>query len=84
MVVESVVVGQRERMTRDNDAALGGEIADRIAGLQAEELNRFLRIHLRQRDLHRVVANLNAAALSKRAPVAGNAQAALRRLGFTD
>ncbi len=62
----------------------GADIAAKIAGLQKEELDRFMREHLRRRDLHEVVANLNASALAKDNPNSGAARKALIRLGFTD
>lgn len=71
-------------MSWENGNASAGEIADRIAGLQAEELQSFLRGQLRSRNLHKVVANLNAAALSDDAPRSTQARAALKKLGFAD
>ncbi len=62
----------------------GTDIADKIAGLQKEELDKFMRDRLRKRDLHEVVANLNESALSKDHPNSARARAALKRMGFAD
>lgn len=62
----------------------GADIAAKIAGLQKDELDKFMRDHLRRRDLHEVVANLNASALSKDNPSSVEARKALKRLGFID
>lgn len=83
-LVESGILTEGLYMMRDTAAALGGEIAERIARLQAEELDDFVRRHLRRRDLHDVVANLNAAVLSKTGTAANSARQALERIGFTD
>ena len=71
-------------MEWDYSITKGADIAARIADLQAEELDTFFRNHLRRRDMHRVVANLNEAALSKDNPRSASARTALKRLGFTD
>ncbi len=60
------------------------DIAAKIADLQKDELEKFMRDHLRRKDLHKVVANLNESALSKDNPSSHAARLALRRLGFTD
>lgn len=60
------------------------EIANKIADLQKDELEKFMRDHLRRKDLHKVVANLNESALAKDNPNSTVARLALRRLGFTD
>ena len=60
------------------------DIAAKISDLQKDELDRFFREHLRRRDLHRVVANLNECALSKDDPESATARKALKRLGFPD
>ena len=60
------------------------DIAADIAKLQKQELDRFLRDRIWNRDLHRVVANLNEAALSKDNPNSEVARNALAKLGFTD
>jgi hypothetical protein len=71
-------------MEWDSASAKGADIAAAITNLQNEELDRFFRDHLRRRDLHRVVANLNETALSKNNPRSEGARKALKRLGFTD
>lgn len=60
------------------------DIATKITDFQKDELDRFLRDHLRRKDLHRVVANLNASVLSKDSPRSTAARRALARLGFPD
>ena len=71
-------------MEWDSASASGADIAAKITGLQVEELDRFLRDHLRRRDLHQVVANLNETALCKDSPASQVARNALKKLGFTD
>jgi hypothetical protein len=71
-------------MDENSNSADASDIADRIAGLQAEELRDFVQNTIRQRSFHRVVANLNETALSKKSPASVVARKALRRLGFTD
>lgn len=71
-------------MEWDSASASGADIAAKITDLQTEELDRFFRDHIRRRDLHEVVANLNETALSKDNPKSENARKALKRLGFTD
>lgn len=71
-------------MKWESASAAGADIAAKITNLQSEELDRFLRDHLRRRDLHLVVANLNETALSKDNPGSQGARNALKRLGFTD
>ncbi len=62
----------------------GSDIATKIAELQKDELDRFMRESLRRKDLHEVVANLNESAIAKDSPNADAARYALKRLGFTD
>lgn len=71
-------------MEWDSASASGADIAAKITDLQTEELDRFFRDHIRRRDLHEVVANLNEAALSKDNPKSEKARKALKRLGFID
>ncbi|MEM7719088.1 MAG: hypothetical protein AAF222_07775 [Pseudomonadota bacterium] len=71
-------------MEWDSTSKRGAEIAAQITGLQKEELDKFFRDHLRRRDLHLVVANLNEAALAKDNPRSEHARTALKRLGFPD
>ena len=71
-------------MERDTALARGAEFAAQIRKLQDEDVSRFLSRHIRRRDLHQVVANLNEAALSKDNQGSKSAQAALWKLGFTD
>lgn len=71
-------------MEWDSASSKGAEIAAKITDLASEELDAFFRDHLRRRDLHSVVANLNAAALSKDNPLSASARKALVRLGFPD
>jgi len=71
-------------MEWESASANGDDIAAKITGLQRDELDKFFRDHLRRRDMHLVVANLNEAALSKDNPRSENARKALKRLGFTD
>lgn len=71
-------------MEWDSAAAKGVDFAAKIAELQTEEVDRFFRQHLRRRDLHEVIANLNEAVLSKDNPRSESARNALKRLGFTD
>ena len=71
-------------MEWDSAISSGVDIAAKITNLQREELDKFFRDHLRRRDLHLVVANLNEAALSKDNPGSESARIALRKLGFTD
>lgn len=71
-------------MEWDSASAAGADIAAKITDLQNEELDRFFRDHLRRRDLHQVVANLNETALSKDNPASQGARNALKKLGFTD
>ncbi len=71
-------------MEWDSASANGADMAARITDLQREELDKFFRDHIRRRELHAVVANLNETALSKDNPWSENARNALKRLGFTD
>lgn len=71
-------------MEWDTASGRGSDIAAQITDLQKEELDKFFRDHLRRRQLHRVVANLNEAVLAKDNPQSENARKALKRLGFTD
>ena len=71
-------------MEWDSASASGADMAAKITDLQREELDTFFRDHLRRRDLHAVVANLNETALSKDNPRSESARNALKRLGFTD
>lgn len=71
-------------MTRDFASTPGKDIAARITNLQKDEVQHFLRDHLRRRDLHEVVANLNETALSKDGLRAIEAREALQKLGFAD
>lgn len=71
-------------MEWDFASSNGVDIAARITDLQSDELDKFFRDHIRRRDLHAVVANLNEAALSKDNPLSETARNALKRLGFTD
>ena len=70
-------------MARDSYVADLTDIAGTIARLPAEDLAGFIEANIRKRSLHRVVANLNEAALSKTSQ-SGVARSALRRLGFAD
>lgn len=71
-------------MESDSASSGNAEIATWLVGLKREELDRFFREHLHRRDLHRVVANLNASALAKDDPNSEDARKALKRLGFPD
>ncbi|MEM9426255.1 MAG: hypothetical protein AAGA06_06095 [Pseudomonadota bacterium] len=71
-------------MEWDLESSNSGDIAARITNLQREELDKFFRDHLKRRDLHEVVANLNEAALSKDNSLSENARVALRKLGFAE
>lgn len=71
-------------MEWDSASFDGTDMAATITNLQREELDRFFRHHLKRRDLHQVVANLNETALSKDNPRSERARVALRKLGFTD
>ncbi|MGR3513016.1 MAG: hypothetical protein ACU0GG_09645 [Paracoccaceae bacterium] len=71
-------------MEWDSASPQGADMAAKITDLQRDELDRFFRDHLRKRDMHLVVANLNEAALSKDNPRSAAARKALKRLGFTD
>lgn len=71
-------------MEWDSASTHGKDIAARITSFQKEEVERFLREHLRRRDLHEVVANLNETALSKDGFRATEAREALQKLGFAD
>ena len=67
-----------------SNTSASDDVAANIAKLQKTELDRFLRDHLRKRDLHIVVANLNEAALSRDRSKSKMARNALVKLGFTD
>jgi hypothetical protein len=71
-------------MEWDSALSNGVDIAAKITNLQREELDTFFRDHLKRRDLHLVVANLNETALSKNNPRSESARLALRKLGFTE
>ena len=71
-------------MTWDRSSSDSADIAARISAFQTDELELFMRESLRRKDLHRVVANLNASVLSKDNPRSTNARNALKRLGFPD
>ena len=71
-------------MTWDRSSSDSDDIAARISAFQTDELELFMRESLRRKDLHRVVANLNASVLSKDNPRSTNARNALKRLGFPD
>ncbi len=71
-------------MEWDSASANGMDIATKISDFQKDELERFMRDHLRRKDLHRVVANLNASVLSKDSPRSKAARTALNRMGFPD
>ena len=60
------------------------DMAAEIAEFQKDELDTFVRRHLRQRDLHQVVANLNESVLSEDNPRSQRARNALKLLGFPD
>jgi len=62
----------------------GEGLAAKIAGLQQEEVRDFMRQHLRRKDLHKVVANLNEEVLRKGNPNSEAARKALKRLGFAE
>ena len=62
----------------------GDDLAVKIANLQRDELRDFMRQHLRRRDLHKVVANLNDVVLRKGNPNSDAARTALKRLGFAE
>lgn len=83
-LAESASVRHRLNMEKNRREPDGADIAAQIANLQKDEVDRFLREHLRRRDLHQVVANLNESAVSKDAPRSHAARKALKRLGFTD
>ena len=71
-------------MAWDSATSVGMDIAAKITDLQKEELEKFFRDHLKRRDLHQVVANLNETALAKDNPGSSAARDALRKLGFAD
>lgn len=71
-------------MEWDSASAAGADWAAKITDLQNDELDVFLRDHLRRRDMHLVVANLNEVALSKDNPRSERARKALKKLGFAD
>ena len=71
-------------MEWDSASSRAADIAAKITDLQKDELDKFFRDHLRRRDLHEVVANLNETALAKGNPRSESARNALKRLGFTD
>ncbi|MEM7752803.1 MAG: hypothetical protein AAF230_05260 [Pseudomonadota bacterium] len=83
-LAESFVNGIAADMAWDSATSNIGDMAARIANLQREELDKFFRDHLKRRDLHLVVANLNETALSKDNPRSEHARVALRKLGFTE
>ncbi|MEM6385338.1 MAG: hypothetical protein AAF718_03780 [Pseudomonadota bacterium] len=60
------------------------DLAAKISDLQKDELDRFFREHLRNRDMHTVIANLNEAVLAKDGLRSENALKALKKLGFTE
>ncbi|MCG6884844.1 MAG: hypothetical protein LJE62_13930 [Silicimonas sp.] len=71
-------------MERNSASTSSADIAARIAEFRADELDTFMREHLRKRDLHRVVANLNKVVLSKDVRASRSARKALKRMGFPD
>lgn len=83
-LAESGFVRLRGCMEWDSALSNSVDIAAKITDLQTDELDRFFRDHLRRRDLHQVVANLNEAVLSKDNPRSESARKALKKLGFTD
>lgn len=62
----------------------GHDLGAKISNLQKDELDRFFREHLRNREMHTVVANLNEAVLAKDGLRSENARKALKKLGFTE
>ena len=68
----------------DVSTSTGDLLAEEIVRLKREELQRFMRQHLRRRDLHTVVANLNETALSKDSPSSEAARKALKLMGFAE
>ncbi len=83
-LAESVLVRLAAGIKWDSGPMNDTDIAAKIYDLQKDELDRFFREHLRRRDLHRVVANLNESALSKDNPRSATARKALKKLGFPD
>ncbi|MEO1536180.1 MAG: hypothetical protein AAFR73_00490 [Pseudomonadota bacterium] len=83
-LAESSPLRLEASMEWDSASANGVDIAAKITDLQREELDKFFRDHLRRRDMHLVVANLNETALSKDNPNSASARKALKRLGFID
>lgn len=84
MLAYSQCCGLVQIMQWDSASSDVSDLAARIAGFQKDELDKFYREHIRRRDLHRVVANLNASALSSDNPRSATARQALKKLGFPD
>lgn len=71
-------------MEQEPKPIAAADMAAEIAEFRKDELDNFVRSHLRHRDLHKVVANLNESVLSEDDPRAQRARNALKLLGFPD
>ncbi|WP_172300285.1 hypothetical protein [Pseudoruegeria sp. HB172150] len=73
-------------MKWDSEGASAAHIglARRINSLSASELHEFVQKRLHERELHRIVHQLNEAVLSKNSASSSIARTALNRLGFAD